>query len=253
MKTAVVNLLHGALDLLLPRHCILTGRPLLPVERACVAPEVLREAALTGADYCTRCGAPQGKGVGVIGVCGRCERAKTGYSTAEIAAVGDYRGVLREICVAHKFAGAIAAAEPLAAWLTALLIDRGISESVELVCPVPLHPFRELSRGYNQSALIARSVAKALELRYEARLLQRLRNTDPQARLSASQRAKNIEGAFSASRRGKKLIEGARVLLVDDVMTTGATLRAAAKALKEAGAKSVHGAVVARAALDEDA
>jgi ComF family protein len=113
-----------------------------------------------------------------------------------------------------------------------------------LVVPVPLHLRRLRERGYNQSADLARFAARALALPVDARALERRRATEVQSRLPASARATNVEGAFRAAR----LLQGLRVALVDDVLTTGSTAAAAAAALRAAGADSVELWVVARAA-----
>ncbi len=108
--------------------------------------------------------------------------------------------------------------------------------AADLVVPVPLHPRRRRTRGYNQSALLAKAVAAALGLPLDERALVRRRDGPQQARAaSAEERRRNVEGAFEA--RGR--LEGRRILLIDDVTTTGATLDAGARALREAGAASV--------------
>ena len=112
---------------------------------------------------------------------------------------------------------------------------------VDLVVPVPLHPRRLGHRGYNQSALLARVVAFELELRHDATALERIRDTDAQAELGRAERHANVAGAFVGARR----LAGRRVLLIDDVTTTGATLGACADAARRAGAQEVVCAAVA--------
>lgn len=114
----------------------------------------------------------------------------------------------------------------------------------DLVVSVPLHLRRLRERGYNQSADLARFAARALELPVDARALERRRATEVQSRLPASARAANVAGAFRAAHP----LQGLRVALVDDVLTTGSTAAAAAAALRAAGADSVELWVVARAA-----
>ncbi len=238
------------LDLLLPRHCAVTGRPLLEQEDMPVAPEVLREIELAGADYCRRCGAPQGQGVGVISGCPSCSERREGFGTREIVAVGRYRGMLEELCLALKFGGERRIAQLLAAWLVPLLHERGVAEKLDAIVPVPLSALRRLRRGYNQAEELARHTARLLDLPMHAGALKRVRPTDRQALLSTAQRRANIEGSFAV--RQPKMITGRTLLLVDDVMTTGATLGEAARTLKRAGARAVYGAIAARAALGDD-
>ena len=247
------DLAGGLLDLLLPRHCAVSGRPLLAEDVGPIAPEVLREVEIAGADYCTRCGAPQGAGVGTIKECLSCREYRAGFGTREIVAVGDYSGVLKEMCLALKFGGEQRLAMILGAWLAQLVFDRGLHQKLDVVIPMPLHVFRRFHRGYNQAALIASPVAKALEKPVLDNLLKRTANTQRQAKLSAAQRKGNVASAFEVQAGRTSDIEGKRVLLVDDVMTTGATIGAAARTLKKAGAKAVYGAVCARATLGADA
>jgi ComF family protein len=117
--------------------------------------------------------------------------------------------------------------------------------AADLVVPVPLHPRRLVERGYNQAALIAAEVAIELDAPLLARALVRLRNTLQQAHLDREARRGNVARAFRA--RDPRAIAGRRVVLVDDVATTGATLAACAEALLSAGAASVTALVVARA------
>ena len=115
---------------------------------------------------------------------------------------------------------------------------------VDLVVPVPLFGRRQRLRGYNQSALLARELARLDGLPLAVRALSRRRDTPPQARsVDAETRRRNVAGAFAADRRQ---VEGRRVLLVDDVMTTGATLDACAQALRQGGAASVWALTFAR-------
>lgn len=115
----------------------------------------------------------------------------------------------------------------------------------EVVVPVPLHKKKLRRRGYNQSALIARALAQRLGLPVAENLLSRVRDTDSQTRLHAAERAQNVADAFAASKEAV----GRRILLVDDVCTTGATLCACAAALRRAGAKEVYAATALARAL----
>ncbi len=121
----------------------------------------------------------------------------------------------------------------------------------DVVIPVPLHRQRQRERGYNQAALIAKPLAKRLKLPYQSALLARIRPRPDKQILSNKERWESVRGAF-ATRPGSQ-VDNLRVLLVDDVMTTGATLDSCAKALREAGAKSVAGITVARTILRNDA
>lgn len=121
-----------------------------------------------------------------------------------------------------------------------------VPPDADLVLPVPIHPTRLAERGYNQAALLARPVARALGLPFAARVLRRLRDTPKQTTLDRELRHINVRGAFVvADARSKRLVAGRNVALVDDVRTTGSTLRACADALNEVGARRVYPLVLA--------
>jgi len=138
--------------------------------------------------------------------------------------------------------------EPLGRWFAKRLAEVVRREAInaDIVVPVPLHRQRERERGYNQADLIAKPLARQLGLPYRAVLLTRTKPRPDKHILTLEERWESVRGAF-ATRSGSK-VDNLRVLLVDDVMTTGATLDAAARALRGAGAKSVIGLTVARAA-----
>lgn len=121
---------------------------------------------------------------------------------------------------------------------------RLLAGSVDVVVPVPIHPHRLVERGYNQSALLAAPIARALSVAFAPRALERVHDTTRQASLDRRARLENVVGAFAAIAR----LQGARVLLVDDVRTTGATLASCAAALRDAGAREVRAFVLARRA-----
>lgn len=139
--------------------------------------------------------------------------------------------------------------EPLGAWFADRLAEVVRSEAdrlrADVVVPVPLHRQRERERGYNQAALLSKPLAKRLRLPHKAVLLVRTRARPDKQVLSVEERWESVRGAF-ATRPGSQ-VDNLRVLLVDDVLTTGATLDACARALRDAGAKSVIGLTVARA------
>jgi competence protein ComFC len=128
--------------------------------------------------------------------------------------------------------------------LASLVRTTGTDLPFDLVVPVPLHPDRRRERGYNQAELIARPLARLLHLKLEARLLVRTKPRPPALVLSRSEHWKSVRGAY-ATREGAR-VDKLRILLVDDVLTTGATLDACSRALKKAGAAIVLGLTVGR-------
>ena len=195
---------------------------------------------------CERCASPVGPYADVDG-CRECRGRKFGFDGA--LALGPYQGPLRSVCLMLK-------REPeawLGRWLAELLVEArpelkaltgGPAGAV--VAPVPLHWRRWWSRGYNQADELAGSLSAALGLRL-ARPLKRVRDTEKLAGLGRVERAETMRGAFRVRRNGADSVRGRTVLLVDDVLTTGSTCGAAARALKAAGAKRVIAVVVGRA------
>jgi ComF family protein len=143
---------------------------------------------------------------------------------------------------AFKYRGATAYAPLLADLCKGALVRR--PADADCLVPVPLHPTRLRQRGYNQAALLAAELARTQGLPVVGDALVRTRSTRPQVELSAPQRRSNLRDAFECTT--PTAVRGARVLLVDDVTTTGATLRACADALAAAGAARVMGVVVAK-------
>jgi ComF family protein len=144
-----------------------------------------------------------------------------------------------------KYQGDLALGEALAQNLVALF--RNLAWQVDLVTAVPLGVARRKERGYNQAALLAFPLALACGIPYRAKALQKVRQTRTQVGLNVAQRYQNVEGAFRAERT---VVAEKRVLVVDDVTTSGATIRVCSSALLEAGARQVYGLTLARAVLN---
>lgn len=230
--------------LLFPSPCRLCGLPLRHARRLPVCLSCLTAAAAPaglGLPVCRQCGDPV-PAPAEDGRCLACRTAPPAYACARAATV--YRGAARELILQLKFHGLRPAASFWAQQLEALA--RALPEFPHLVIPVPLGRQRQRQRGYNQSADIARHLARRLACAYTPGALHRQRETAPQSGLDRAARIRNLDGAFAASAR----VAGQRVLLIDDVFTTGATAHAAAAALRRAGARQVVVLTAARAALE---
>lgn len=211
-----------------------------------------REVPKLSPPGCVRCGDSLREFRGDGPLCARCRRQPARLSIARSA--GRYDGTLRQIVHAFKYQGRRVLATPLAA----LLREAGgdLLSGADAVIPVPLHPFRAIQRGFNQSDDLARELGLPVW-----RVLRRVRHGPPQASLPAARRNANVRAAFRLAWRWRLAagihpalrLRNRVVVLVDDVMTTGATLESCARPLVEAGVRSVRALTVARAAAERPA
>lgn len=199
--------------------------------------------------YCPRCGipfpSPQALADAPEFVCGTCRLKEPPFAQAR--SVGYYEGTLREAIHLFKFGKR----QEMGRHLGRLMVDRFPSEwdpsALDLLFPVPLHPRRLRERGFNQSLILAQILANSLAIKLEARQLVRSRPTLPQSDLPLGKKFENLKGAFEVRRPEK--MEGKNILLVDDVLTSGATVQEAGKTLLKAGAGQVFVYTLARSVL----
>ncbi|MEW5775095.1 MAG: ComF family protein [Thermodesulfobacteriota bacterium] len=194
------------------------------------------------AGFCPACGLAYADVAAEPYLCGPCRSAPPPWRN--FAWHGPYEGLLGELVRDFKFSRRLGLARLLGA-LALEAWDRAApaGPAPDLAVPVPLHPRRLAERGYNQSLLLARGLARSRGLTLDPAALARTRDTEPQARLAGTARRENIRGAFAAD---PDRVAGRGALLVDDVMTTGGTLEEASLALLRAGARSVDVLVLAR-------
>ncbi len=230
-RRVAVRLAAGVLDGLYPPRCVVRG---CAATGFWLCPECRRQIRPLG-PACPICALP-GRQV----VCAACRRSPP--ACRRIAAAGVYAGPLRDAIRALKYRRVAALADTLAA-MAAEAYGHGGGTAPRHVVPVPSHPRRVAARGIDHPRLLAVSVARHLEAPLALRALRRERDTRPQVELSAAMRRQNLAGAFTAD----EAWPGGAALLVDDVVTTGATVQSAAIALLAAGATTVDACVVARA------
>jgi ComF family protein len=228
------------LDSLLPPRCLVTNEP---VDR----PGQLSPAAWQAIDFiapplCACCGVPFEVDLGPETLCGACAKQPPAFARAR--AVMRYDEGARPLILRFKHADRTEAAPAFARWMARAGAD--LLAECDLIAPVPLHRWRLFRRRYNQAALLALQLGRLAGRPIVPDLLLRRRNTPSQGRLSRSQRQLNVRGAFAANPRLRADLAGKRVLLVDDVLTTGATLEACARTLTRAGAARVEVLVLAR-------
>jgi ComF family protein len=171
-------------------------------------------------------------------LCSICRESLVNFDAAY--SFGSYEGPLRNLIHLFKYGKVETLSGPLAAFLKRAL---PLDEPFDVVIAMPMHWRKRWERGFNQTELLARPIAKRYSVKMASNL-QRSRYTNPQAGLTEAERRKNLKGSFVVRRPAE--LARKRVLLVDDVFTTGATLRAAAEALKKAGVKRVIALTLAR-------
>ncbi len=197
---------------------------------------------------CARCGHFLANESGLhetlhCGVC-RQPREREVFAFEQARSFAPHEGTLRALVQQFKYDGFRPLAKPLGRFLLEAA-ERLSEQSFDLAVPVPLHRKRERQRGFNQAELLAAEVAKLRKIPLGVKDCVRVRDTPPQTGLRAAERRKNVAGAFDVPQPER--VRQRRVLLMDDVLTTGATASACAQALREAGAKGIWVVTVARA------
>jgi ComF family protein len=229
------ELLDGTLSLLFPPRCEVCGLLQEPV----VCAQCRAQFGRIEAPYCRQCGLPFDPLAKAATHCPECREDPPAFDAARAA--GIYGGLLRRAIHLFKYDGVRAMTGPLGEF-TLEMVE--LPFSIDCLCPVPLHPKREAMRGFNQSLLLAEVLGEGWSAPVEAGLLSRTQNTPPQMSLPAAERRRNIRGAFAVTGNAT----GRAVGLVDDVFTTGSTLRECSRVLKRAGAVRVLVITVARTA-----
>ncbi len=234
------KVVRRAIDIVLPPRCLSCGEPVATVGQLC-------GPCWTGAEfisepYCRCCGLPLDYDVGPGAVCGECARRAPAFHQARSAL--RYEGTGRSLVLALKHGDRTETVPALAAWMVRTAGD--LIEKGDLVVPVPLHRRRLFDRRFNQSALLAAEIGKLTGTEVGARTLVRRRPTPPQKGLSRQARFRNLQGAISVRDSDRARIVDRRAVLVDDVMTTGATAENCARTLLRAGCREVNVLTVTR-------
>lgn len=221
----------SVLDLLFPPHCQSCGR----------AGQWFCDRCVGAVSYllpplCVRCGMQIDDGL----PCKACLQHPLPSALNGLRAMAHYDGDLRDAIHALKYEHVTALAEPLGEMLCTYLASQLLP--FDLIVPVPLHPERRADRGYNQAELLARVISRESKVSLNTAALVRKLNTTPQVGLNQNQRRQNVRDAFHCTQR----LDGLRLLVVDDVCTTGSTLSECAEALHAAGAASIWGLTLAR-------
>lgn len=240
MQVRRLHALRHLADLLLPPLCLACRAPVSGHDGLC-------PACWPGIDFieppvCDRLGIPLPYATDEVLISAGAMADPPVYDRARV--VARYGGVMRDLVHDLKFRDRHESMAQFGRWL--VHAGRSILPEADIVVPVPLYALRLWSRRFNQSALLARAVSRVSTVPHDPFVLARIRRTESQVGLSAAQRKRNVRAAFAVPEKRRAAVAGKRVVLVDDVITTGATANACARALKRAGAVHVDVLALAR-------
>jgi ComF family protein len=237
------RLARAALDFTLPPRCIGCGERVDAAGLACAA--CWTKLTFIAPPFCICCGAPFDFAIEGMHRCASCHANPPAYDRARAAMI--YDDGSRGLVLGFKHGDRLHAAPAFGAW--AARAGAELLEDADLIVPVPLHRWRLLKRRYNQAALIAEYVSKRSGVFHLPDLLERHRATPSQGEMGSSARTRNVAGAFRLNPRHADRVKGSRIVLIDDVLTTGATVTACTKILRRGGAARIDVLTLAKAVL----
>ena len=238
---SVKQFIRALLDVILPPICHICRSFIPNAGTIHICPACREKLPLVSSPLCPICGIPF-TGAGGDHRCGACLTNPPHFDTARAAFL--YEGPIRDLIHSFKYNQRTHLRHPLA-FLTLETAREVVTDlAPQLIVPVPLHRSRIRQRGFNQAVLLGRTLSLQLNLPLLPGTLIRTRSTEPQINLSATERRVNVKGAFTVNKPDQ--IAGKRILLLDDVMTTGSTMNECARELKNAGAAMVIAATIAR-------
>lgn len=232
------RLWRKGMDFLLPPLCLACDSPVGEPHGLCAA--CWKNIRFIERPFCEKCGAPFDLPVDEGTLCGACLAEDPVFTAARSAVL--YDEASKPLLLRFKHADRIHAASALARWMTRA--GAAFWPTADVIAPVPLHRWRLLKRRYNQSALLALAIGKEVKKPVAVDLLERRRATDSQGHLSKKERRENVAGAFVLKKGAD--VAGKNVVLVDDVLTSGATVNECARILLKAGAAGVYVLTLAR-------
>ncbi len=236
------GIVKGLIDLIFPPLCAFCGSPLAEDDTGEICPGCLRNVRFISPPICPQCGVPFVSQSGEDHLCGQCLRRQWHFGSAR--ALGLYEGAIREAIHLLKYRGKSFLAKSLVG-----LVSMGYPfidyDAYDLMLPVPLHPKRLRERGFNQALIVGRVIGRREGVPCPGFVLRKTRWSAPQIHLSPKEREKNVKGSFAVADPAK--VRGKRILLIDDVMTTGSTVNECARELLKAGAEGVDVFTLARA------
>lgn len=245
LRAQLQNLCVKALDTVLPPRCVVTGET---VERqGMIAPKAWSSLDFITRPFCECCGFPFSFVVEEGMLCSSCLADAPPFESARSALT--YNDTSRDLILGFKHADKTYAVKAFTPWLERAGED--MIKEADFLVPVPLHRQRLIARRYNQAGIMAQALSKETNVPVLIDALQRVRATRSQGHLKARERHKNVRKAFIVPETYRETLRGKTVILIDDVYTTGATLKECTKALLAGGAEKVHALTLARVAREE--
>jgi ComF family protein len=235
-------LLKALLDILFPPLCHGCKAFIPDAGELHLCAGCLADSPVVTSPHCTLCGLPFLTDGGIDHRCGGCIDEPPSFTAARAAVL--FEGPVRELIHRFKYGKKVQHSRPLALLAAGELGEFVTASAADLIIPVPLHIKRLRQRGFNQAVLLGEILAKKWRLPLSRNNLRRIRWTEPQINLSASERRHNVRGAFAV--RDAAAVRDRRIILVDDVYTTGSTVSECARTLKKGGAAEVFVITVAR-------
>ena len=232
-----------ALDIIYPRNCRICSDPLADIEPGVVCRACVASAKIIEPPFCQQCALPfAGTITGETFVCGYCQDLRFHFSRTVCACRAE--GVVRDCILRFKYNREMYLGPHLVEWLVGAA-QRWIDwRDIDGIVPVPLHPRKQRHREFNQAEYLATALARTVKVPALRGNLRRVKDTSTQTRLDAEARARNMHDAFTV--RDADAFSGKRLVILDDVFTTGATMNSCAKMLRKSGAKDVVALAVAR-------
>jgi ComF family protein len=244
-KTAISVLWEAAIDTLLPPRCVATGE--IVDAQGMVSPAFWSQLQFIEDPFCKTCGIPFSFEISNDSLCAACMEREASFDRSRSAVT--YNDASRKLVLAFKYGDRLHTVHTFVPWM--IRAGQELLDRADVIIPVPLHRRRLRERRFNQSALLAQEIAKAIGQNYIPDALLRIRHTLPQKGLKAKERDKNVRGAFVVNDSHHSHLRDKNILLIDDVFTTGSTLNECARVLKAAKAASVSVLTIARVTKEE--
>ena len=235
----MIKWLKSIIDVILPPRCLLCGKAIHSDSSLCS--DCFSDINFISKPYCQHCGLPLAYNPSDTLYCANCLSKKSPFRLCRSAV--KYDNFSKRLILDFKFSDHLENKKLLSYWLFIAGEDI-FKQGVDLIIPVPLYCTRLFKRKYNQSAVLADGLSKLCGICADYSSLKKIKKTTPQIQCSGKQRVQNVKNAFQVVT--PEHIKGKRIVLIDDVYTTGSTLKECAKVLKKAGAKSVDALTVAR-------